>query len=229
MVINWENINYDLNNAKRDFDKIQVLSKEIAPIDVPNEFKELRQKLLKARDDIFKEYQLDGVEKLDYKFDLLFGIRLFEILNENIKFYNRDAMNDDLWRYLSIKVIPDIVHSRWGFNEDHYFKTSRRIWLKTIWWYINLSWTGNIERTYRLLENNTTDTILQLVERPGIGYNVEMYRELMKQYNSYSDSSRQLFRRVLKLNTARLLTTSPELVDGGIPQYVEDLFKAVRD
>ncbi|AID02701.1 hypothetical protein BE24_12040 [Staphylococcus xylosus] len=228
-MINWENINYDLNNAKRDFDKLQVLSKEIAPIDVPNEFEELRQKLLKARDDIFKEYQLDGVEKLDYKFDLLFGIRLFEILNENIKFYNRDAMNDDLWRYLSIKVIPDIVHSRWGFNEDHYFKTSRRIWLKTIWWYINLSWTGNIERTYRLLENNTTDTILQLVERPGIGYNVEMYRELMKQYNSYSDSSRQLFRRVLKLNTARLLTTSPELVDGGIPQYVEDLFKAVRD
>ncbi|MFJ1814897.1 hypothetical protein [Staphylococcus saprophyticus] len=228
-MINWENINYDLNNAKKDFDKLQVLSKEVAPIDVPNEFEDLRQKLLRARDDIFKEYQLDGVEKLDYKFDLLFGINLFEILNENIKFYNRDAMNDDLWRYLSIKVIPDIVHSRWGFNEDHYFKTSRRIWLKTIWWYINLSWTGNIECTYRLLENNTTDTILQLVERPGIGYNVEMYRELMKQYNSYSDSSRQLFRRVLKLNTARLLTTSPELVEGGIPQYVEDLFKAVRD
>lgn len=228
-MINWENINYDLNNAKKDFDKLQVLSKEVAPIDVPNEFEDLRQKLLRARNDIFKEYQLDGVEKLDYKFDLLFGINLFEILNENIKFYNRDAMNDDLWRYLSIKVIPDIVHSRWGFNEDHYFKTSRRIWLKTIWWYINLSWTGNIESTYRLLENNTTDTILQLVERPGIGYNVEMYRELMKQYNSYSDSSRQLFRRVLKLNTARLLTTSPELVEGGIPQYVEDLFKAVRD
>lgn len=228
-MINWENINYDLNNAKKDFDKLQVLSREVAPIDVPNEFEDLRQKLLRARDDIFKEYQLDGVEKLDYKFDLLFGINLFEILNENIKFYNRDAMNDDLWRYLSIKVIPDIVHSRWGFNEDHYFKTSRRIWLKTIWWYINLSWTGNIESTYRLLENNTTDTILQLVERPGIGYNVEMYRELMKQYNSYSDSSRQLFRRVLKLNTARLLTTSPELVEGGIPQYVEDLFKAVRD
>ena len=39
-------------------------------------------------------------------------------------------MNDDLWRYVSIKIIPDIVHSRWGFNEDHFFKTSRRIWLK---------------------------------------------------------------------------------------------------
>jgi len=228
-VINWENINYDLNNAKRDFDKLQVLSKEIAPIDIPNDFNELRQKLLKARDDIFLEYQLDSVEKLDYKFDLLFGVRLFEILNANIAFYNRDAMNDDLWRYLSIKIIPDIVHSRWGFNEDHYFKTSRRIWLKTIWWYVILSWMGNIKNTYKLLMNNTTDTILQLVERPGIGYNVEMYRELMKQYNEYSDSSRQLFRRVLKLNTARLLTTSPELVEGGIPQYVDDLFKAVNN
>lgn len=227
-MINWENINYDINNAKRDFDKLQVLSTEIAPIETPNEFEDLRQKLLEARDDIFLEYQLDGVEKLDYKFDLLFGIRLFEILNENTKFYNRDAMNDDLWRYISIKIIPDIVHSRWGFNEDHFFKTSRRIWLKTIWWYINLSWMGNSEDTFKLLENNTTDTILQLVERPGIGYNVEMYRELMKQYYEYNDSSRQLFRRVLKLNTARLLTTSPELMEGGIPQYVHDLFEAVN-
>ncbi|RIP34987.1 hypothetical protein BUZ14_07390 [Staphylococcus gallinarum] len=227
-MINWENINYDINNAKRDFDKLQVLSTEIAPIETPNEFEDLRQKLLEARDDIFLEYQLDGVEKLDYKFDLLFGIRLFEILNESIKFYNRDAMNDDLWRYVSIKIIPDIVHSRWGFNEDHFFKTSRRIWLKTIWWYINLSWMGNTEDTFKLLENNTTDTILQLVERPGIGYNVEMYRELMKQYYEYNDSSRQLFRRVLKLNTARLLTTSPELMEGGIPQYVHDLFEAVN-
>ena len=87
---------------------------------------------------------------------------------------------------------------------------------------------GNSEDTFKLLENNTTDTILQLVERPCIGYNVEMYRELMKQYYEYNDSSRQLFRRVLKLNTARLLTTSPELMEGGIPQYVHDLFEAVN-
>ncbi|ERF48444.1 MULTISPECIES: hypothetical protein [unclassified Staphylococcus] len=227
-MINWENINYDLNKAKKDFDLLEALPQEIAPIEIPEEYVVLRQEILKARDDIFLAYSLDGVEKLDYKFDLLFGIKLYEILNENIKFYNRDAMNDDIWRYLSIKIIPDIVHSRWGFNEDHYFKTSRRIWLKTIWWYINLSWTGDSETTFNLLEKNTTDTILQLVERPGIGYNVEMYRELMKQYKGYDDSSRDLFRRVLKVNTARLLTTSPELIDGGIPQYVDDLFKAVK-
>ena len=52
-MINWENINYDINNAKRDFDKLQVLSTEIAPIETTNEFEDLRQKLLEARDDIF--------------------------------------------------------------------------------------------------------------------------------------------------------------------------------
>ena len=54
-----------------------------------------------------------------------------------------------------------------------------------------------------------------------------MYREIMARYSDYEDSSRDLFRRVLKLNTARLLTTSPELVAGGIPAYVTNLFNSV--
>lgn len=45
----------------------------------------------------------------------------------------------------------------------------------------------------------------------------------MKKYKNYND--RMLFRRVFKLNTARLLTTSPELVEGGIEGYVNELFK----
>lgn len=105
-------------------------------------------------------------------------------------------------------MIPDIVHARWGMNASHFYQTSRRIWLKTIWWYIHLSWQNSIDETYKILIGNTTDTILQLVERPGLGYNVELFREIMKQYANYSDSSRNLFRTVLKLNTAKILTTS---------------------
>ena len=109
-----------------------------------------------------------------------------------------------------------------------FYQTSRRIWLKTIWWYIHLSWQNSIDETYKILIGNTTDTILQLVERPGLGYNVELFREIMKQYANYSDSSRNLFRTVLKLNTAKILTTSPELVDGGIEKYVDSLFKMAK-
>ena len=56
-----------------------------------------------------------------------------------------------------------------------------------------------------------------------------VYRELMYQYHKYEDTSRNLFRQILKLNTARLLTTSPELVEGGILAYVDDLFKSIKE
>ncbi|MEG7619415.1 MULTISPECIES: hypothetical protein [Bacilli] len=228
-MINWENLNCDINKASKDFEKLKVKSTSIEPINPRNEFIELRQKLIKARDNIFEAYNLDKVNKLDYPFDLLFGLEVYQILNEDIGFANRVATNDDVWRYLSIYVIPDIVHSRWSLNADHFYKISRRIWLKTIWWYIHLSWRGNKKDTYEILKNNSTDTILQLVERPGIGYYVEMYRELMLQYSTFEDKSRDLFRRVLKLNTARLLTISPELVEGGLQGYVSDLFETVQN
>lgn len=228
-MIIWENIRYDLNKASADFAKLNVLDEKIEPINVKNEYVELRNKFIFARDEIFEKYNLDGSNKLDYHFDLLYGLKVYEILNEEIGFVNRVATNDDVWRYLSICVIPDIVHARWGLNADHFYKTSRRIWLKTIWWYIDLSWRGNAEETYEILKGNSTDTILQLVERPGIGYYNELYREIMLQYASLEDSSRNWFRRALKLNTARLITTSPELVDGGIIKYVEELFETTKE
>ena len=228
-MINWESIIYDITKAGKDFERLQVKSTSVEPINPRNEFIELRQKLIKARDDIFEAYNLDKVNKLEYSFDLLFGLEVYEILKEDIGFTNRVATNDDVWRYLSVCVIPDIVHSRWSLNADHFYKISRRIWMKTIWWYIHLSWRGNKEDTYEILKDNSTDTILQLVERPGIGYYTEMYRELMLQYTNYEDKSRNLFRMVLKLNTARLLTISPELVEGGIPGYVSSLFETAKE
>lgn len=227
-MINWENTKFDIGIAKKSFDKLEVKSDGIVPINPPEQFQELRNKLIEARDTIFDEYDYDRANKLDYQFDLLFGLKLYEILNSNMNFKTRDAMNDEVWRYISIKIIPDIVHSRWEMNEDHFYKTPRRIWLKTLWWYIHLSWDGDLDSTYEILKDNTTDTIASLVERPGIGYNINLYRELMKQYYNYEDSSRNLFRRVLKINTAKLLTTSPELVEGGLESYVEDLFIAAE-
>lgn len=227
-MIKWDNLQYDINKANRDFEKLTVKTTSVEPVDLPPEYHELRRKLIQARDELFVEYGFDNANKLDYNFDLTFGLELYNILAEEENFTNRAATNDDLWRYLSIRVIPDIVHSRWGMNEDHFYKMSRRIWLKTIWWYVNLSWRGNPEETYEILKNNSTDTILQLVERPGIGYYTEMYRELLLQYSWYEDKSREMFRQVLKLNTAQLLTTSPELVKGGIKGYVSTLFETVN-
>lgn len=87
---------------------------------------------------------------------------------------------------------------------------------------------GSSEETFNLLKNNTTDTVVQLVERPGIGYYTDLYRELMKQYANINDSSRNIFRRALKLNTALLPVSYPELMDGGIPEYIKYIFSKVQ-
>lgn len=226
-MINWESIRYDVGRAEMDFEKLEILSSSIVPISPREDFKEIRNQLIEIRDYIFEKYEYDNANKLDYKFDLLFGLKMYQVLNENVGFTNRVATNDDIWRYLSICVIPDIVHSRWELNEERFYKSPRRIWLKALWWYIHLSWRGNEEETYNILKDNTTDTVVQLVERPGVGYHVEMYREIMYQYSFIQDSSREVFRRLLKLNTATILTTTPELVEGGIKKYVQDLYNAV--
>ena len=106
---------------------------------------------------------------------------------------------------------------------DRYYQNPRRTWLKTIWWYINLSWNVDEKTTYDIIKENSTDTILNLVERPGKGYNVKVCRSIMKKYKGIGD--RNLFRKVLKLNTAKMLTISPELEEGGIDSYVDGLFR----
>lgn len=228
-MINWEQINYNIAAAEMDFSRIQFSKSGIAPISPGIEFVELRNQLLQLRDELYEREGFDYVNNLGYKFDLTFGLGLYQLLSKTAGFTNRVASNDDVWRYLSIKVIPDIVYCRWGDKEDRYYRKSTRIWLKSIWWYIHLSWAGDAGSTQEILKRNTTDSILNLVERPGIGYYVELYREIMKQYAEISDSERMVFRRALKLNTALLPVTYPELAEGGIPGYVKYLFDTVQE
>ncbi len=228
MSIRWNDVNYGQAQAKNDYERLEINDRNVEPIDFRNdpqaaEWEALRKQLIDARDEVFEERGYDNAEKLDYDFDVAYGFKLYEILNENVGFNNREASNNDFWNWLSVRVIPDVVHSRWGNSPEHYFQRPTRTWLKVIWWYIHICWDGSEEATYELIKNNTTDTIQGLIERPGIGYYVDVYHEIMKKYKDYQD--RNLFRRVMKLNTARLMTTSPELVDGGIEAYVEDLFK----
>ncbi|WP_368290288.1 hypothetical protein [Ligilactobacillus ruminis] len=223
MKIDWNKIDYKVPQAKRDFEKIVVKDTEVSPIDLKGEWKELRDALIVARDEVFDENNFDDADKLGYDFDITYGLKIYGILSSSNGFNEREASNDDIWNYLSVRVIPDVVHSRWGKKADRYYQNPRRTWLKTIWWYINLSWNVDEKTTYDIIKENSTDTILNLVERPGKGYNVKVCRSIMKKYKGIGD--RNLFRKVLKLNTAKMLTISPELEEGGIDSYVDGLFR----
>lgn len=228
----WDTISYSKIKAENRFTEIAQLGQNgLADYKVKNKHKELRNDFLNIQDKVFEKFSLDNLEKQGYSLDLNFGLEMYDLLKNNYNFTTRDASNDDIWRFLQLEIVPDIVYIRWsGFNPERYYSSNRRLWLKTIWWYVHLSWRGNKHDTFHILENNSTDTIMQLIERPGQGYNLELYREIMFQYKEESKISatpRRLFRQVLILNNARTSTVSPELYNGAISEYVKTLFKDV--
>lgn len=185
------------------------------------------------------ELQIRHNKKKDlYFYDWSFGLELFIALDKLDFFSMRVATNDGFWRYLSVKVAPHVVGNRWGnHNESHFWSKSSRIWFRSLWWYIFLSWQGSEEDTAYLLESAcfTTDTILNLVERTGRrGTYIQVYRLIMFYISKYSQTSKikksssdysQLFRNVMKLNTAKTMVIEPSLFLGGEKEYVKSLFQ----
>lgn len=180
------------------------------------------------------------IAKKDYYIDAHIGILLYDYLWKQPGFNLRAAANDDFWRYLSIKVVPDVVADRWGKdNESHYWSKPARIWLRSIWWYVHLSWQGDMMTTAKVLESScfTTDSILNLEERTGRnGTFINVYRYIMYYYSkvpqdvleSYDKNTKTqsdgLFRIIMKLNTAKSVVIDPALYLGGEREYVRALF-----
>ena len=224
-MINW-NVTYKVEVAERHFAKL-TNPMDTSKIVLPDHWNEVRKMILREWNDACEESRF--ISSYNYEFDVVFGIKLYQLLNEKIGFTNRVASDDNVWRFLSLKVVPDLVIKRYGLKPEHFYKMSKRIWLKNIWWYIRLAWEGNAEDTKRLLSKYSTDTILQLVERSGLGYYVSVDHEILKKLGNIEDRSnlRSVLRSVLKLNTAWLATTSPELYECGVQGYVADLFDVV--
>ncbi|BAC15293.1 hypothetical protein [Oceanobacillus iheyensis HTE831] len=171
--------------------------------------------------------QIGSINNNSYKFDLNFGIEMYELLFNKYKVRERHASNMQLWYALQLKEVPHIVYARWGLKEERFLQNTRRVYLWTLWWYIHISWQGNKEKTFQVLEKNNTDTLVQLVERIGRnGYRIELYRKIMYYHHQHrkDGENRNLIRKVMKLNTIRCKIIEPELHDGGIDQYASDLF-----
>lgn len=219
----WENVVYTKAQAKYKFQQIEAEPETCAPRQVKAPFDQLRELIMNEKNSLLAN---EKMKINSYAFDLHLGLVFYSLLNESYNFNERLAAQDEIWRYLSLEVFPDLVFDRYGINDQRFYKGTRRIWLKSIWWYIHLSWQGTEEETLDTLRDNSSDHILQLLDRSGSGgYRAELTRELMRQYKLYSSSKvPELFRRVLKLNTARLNIIEPNLVEGGIKTYVDDLY-----
>ena len=105
-----------------------------------------------------------------------------------------------------------------------------------MWWYVHLSWQGDESTTLEVLKNNTTDEILNLVERAGYnGYYLKVYRNIMYFYSKVpverkyiktdTNNSVRFFRKIMILHTARSTVMEPSLCIGGEREYVRNIFR----
>ena len=230
-MIKWKRLSRQV--AANNLDKYFRDGQFNTNIEVYPDYNKLAEQLRRAYEEAEEAAASEKTNK--YKVDLEFGLKIYKILNSSpYSMKIREAGDDGIWRFLSIEVVPDIIYRRWATSSgdlplDHYYKKNNRNYLKSLWWYVHLSYQQDDASTKAVLSNNTTDTIVALVERTGkTGYSVELYREILRAFSNpvadYKANDSDLFRKIMVLNTAWTATIEPALFEGGIPGYVKELY-----
>lgn len=194
-------------------------------------YEDFRQDLLT----VFNSTLIETGGKMNYLLDLRVGIKLYQLMPLGKDFSVIQANDDDIWRYISVKVMPDITYLRYPtpekgsvrINQKRFYSHTRRIWLKTLWWYIHLSWQGNEDDTFEVLKDNGVDNINKLIETPGRGYRIPLFRSMMLEYYKTGPHKVKDFAAFTKLNNAKCVSVEPELTSGGVAVYAQKLLAEV--
>ena len=231
-------------NENEEFYNEQVASWDKISDSLDQIYKEIRETLVDA---YYKYKNADyQTRSSEYNLDYQMAFVLFGLLHE-LDFTVRDAANDEIWIYFQINVVPDIIHDRFPptkgeerINSKRFYSYGNRNWLKILWWYVYLSWQErdswrtSFETTKSILFNNQANDISHLVERAGTdGIRVELTREIMRQYSDYaanrSSGLADLLNQILSLNNSKTKIFDPLLSEDGLSNYVESLFREVRE
>ena len=207
----------------------------------------------------FRKVLTENNNQVNYNLDLSVGLKLYEALSPTSGFNNVIANDDDVWRYISVCVMPDLTFIRYPNKKEdaeilaenipgltyaigiksekdsgrikkkRFYSHTRRIWLKTLWWYIHLGWQGSTDLTFEILKNNGTNIISHFIERPGRGYRPTLFRAMLYAYAMLPEQKDSVFRAAGKLNLAKCVSVEPALTEGGEKRYAEQLFKEVLE
>lgn len=234
----------------RHWSRYDVPDTDFAPM-----YKPFRDELVQT----FSSVLTDTGNRINYNLDLTLGIKLYELLSLKNGFTVIQANDDDIWRYISVKVMPDITFIRYPnipddveilreaipnlsyaiairtekdsmrIKKKRFYSHTRRIWLKTLWWYIHLGWQGDSVTTYQVLKNNGTNIISHFIERPGRGYRPALFRYMLYAYSLLPEQKDSTFRAAAKMNLARCVLVEPALTEGGEQAYARKLFEDVTN
>lgn len=152
-------------------------------------------------------------------------------LHENMRILPADAACNDVWVFINLRLLPDVVvwrYGSWNGNEhswhvayDRIFKISRTTFGR-LWWRVELL---GVEGAQGLLE----DEAVQLVERPRISGYRPLAIEIAHRHITSTESSQrmELLRDVMKRLTRQLAVVSVfAMHQGQIKELVNDVFVA---
>ena len=208
-------------------------------IEAPSSFSpELDEDYMSLRKDLVQHFNvIRAIDSKPYQLDYRFSLWFYDYIRNKEWFNNRLASNYEFWNYIALKVMPDLIFIRFNQTGDakHYYNNGKglRIWPYTLYWYSHLSWQGDKESTEELLSSKrcNTDTILNLVERPGSrGTFLKLYRKIMY-YFIHTDTNDidfiPTFRNIMVLALAKTIVINPDFIKGGedalAKQIVEEI------
>ena len=86
-------------------------------------FSDFRKELL----NVFKSALEETNGKMTYLLDLRVGLKIYELLPLCKNFTLVQANDDDIWRYISVKVMPDITYLRYPDPEKEVLKSNLQV------------------------------------------------------------------------------------------------------
>ena len=82
-------------------------------------------------------------------------------------------------------------------------------------------------KTFEVLKNNATDNINKLIETPGRGYRLKLFRSMMLEYSKTDLHTTDDFLAFTKLNNAKCVSVEPALTFGGEREYARKLLDEI--
>lgn len=236
LVDTWDHM------SNPEFDSLESQWSHYQVDNIPDSYKSFREHIVSAYQNALPQTSAKNM----YPVDLAVGFALYRELDFYKDFTNIMANDDDIWRYLSCCIFPDITWLRFKngkkpkytirINVKRFYSHPRRIWVKTLWWYIHLAWQEDSSKTRDEIEEDTkiilkdygSDTISDFIERPGKGYRLPLTRALMKGYSEETIKNSSRFNHIQKQNLVNCRNIEPALTENKEPGYVKQLLEEVK-
>jgi hypothetical protein len=134
-----------------------------------------------------------------------FDTALADWISANAELHSGEALRDDVWSHIGVVMAPDIVHWRFGKSRERYLggvrNTFQRVWLRAR----ALDRGEGSDDRWGLLRELTEDALVAITERPAIGADPVLAREVAEGWvRTAQRIGRNRMEPIMRLATMRL-------------------------